>query len=205
MRTIDVAERRARLGIRHHLTTHVSMVDVARSLVGIHSTDPASVNVATFARTGADVTTIGHDLYESGELVRMLGMRRTLFVVPREVVPVIQAACTDAIAAGMRKRIVKMFIEEGGIAPDGSRWLRQAEKATLKGLAEMGEAAGAELSKKVPALRAKFVYAEGKAYGGPQNIAAQVLSLLGAEGRIVRCRPRGTWISGQYRWTTLGR
>lgn len=203
MRTIDAAERRARLGIRHHLTKHVTMVDAARSLVGIHSTDPGSVYLATFARAGADVTAIEHDLYAGGELVRMLGMRRTLFVVLREVVPVIQAACTDSIAAGMRKRIVKTFVEEGGIAPDGSKWLRQAEKATLNVLAEMGEAAGAELSKKVPALRAQFTYAEGKAYGGPQNIASQVLSLLGAEGRIVRCRPRGTWISGQYRWTTL--
>lgn len=203
MRTIDAAERRARLGVRHHLTKHTTMVDAARSLVGIHSTDPGSVYLATFARTGADTASIEHDLYEGGELVRMLGMRRTLFVVLREVVPVIQSACTDSIAAGMRKRIVRNFVEEGGIAPDGSKWLRQAEKATLKTLAEMGEAAGAELSKKVPALREQFVYAQGKAYGGPQNIASQVLGLLGAEGRIVRSRPRGTWISGQYRWTTL--
>ena len=200
MRTIDVAERRARLGRRHQLVKRAKLLDVARDLVGIHSTDPASVYLAAYARTGTDIESLEHDLYDSGQLVRMLGMRRTLFLFRTEIVPIVQAACTDAIAATMRKRVIT-FVEEGGIASDGAGWLRKTEKATLKTLEELGEAAGAELSKHVPALREKFVYAEGKAYGGPQNIAPQVLSLLGAQGRIVRRRPRGTWISGQYRWS----
>ena len=203
MRTIDVAERRARLGIRHHVAKRSTLPTVATDLVGIHSTDPTSVYLAAFARTGASVASIERDLYEGGELVRMLGMRRTLFVVRRDAVPIVQAACTDAVADVMRKRIVTNFIEGGGIAVNGSRWLQKAQQATLDAVAELGEAAGAELSKRVPALREQFVYAQGKAYGGPQNIAPQVLALLGAEGRIVRGRPRGTWISGQYRWSLM--
>jgi len=30
-----------------------------------------------------------------------------------------------------------------------------------------------------------------------------VLNVLGADGRIVRGRPRGSWISSQYRWSTI--
>ena len=202
-RRIDVAERRARLGIRHHLTSPTTFVEATRDLVAVHSTDPASVYVAAFARAGSSVDVIDHELYESGALVRMLGMRRTLFVVPTGLVPVVQAACTNAVAATMRKRIVTQLVEGGGIAKNGERWLRAAEEATLAALEEKGEAAGAELTKAVPALRAKYVYAEGKRWGGPTNIAPQVLSLLTAEGRIVRRRPRGSWISGQYRYALM--
>jgi hypothetical protein len=35
------------------------------------------------------------------------------------------------------------------------------------------------------------------------RLTTRVLVLLGAEGRIVRGRPRGTWISSQYRWAPL--
>jgi len=31
-------------------------------------------------------------------------------------------------------------------------------------------------------------------------MSTRVLFLLAAEGKIVRARPRGTWVSGQYRW-----
>jgi hypothetical protein len=36
-----------------------------------------------------------------------------------------------------------------------------------------------------------------------QRLTTRVLVLLGAEGRIVRGRPRGSWLSSQYRWTIL--
>jgi hypothetical protein len=32
------------------------------------------------------------------------------------------------------------------------------------------------------------------------GVSTRVLFLLATEGRIVRVRPRGTWVSGQYRW-----
>ena len=45
--------------------------------------------------------------------MRMLGMRRTLFVVPRELVPVVYAACTRTIAARERRRLEKMILDSG--------------------------------------------------------------------------------------------
>ena len=45
--------------------------------------------------------------------------------------------------------------------------------------------------------------AEGKPYAAVVNITARVLNVLGADGRIVRGRPRGSWISSQYRWSTV--
>jgi hypothetical protein len=43
--------------------------------------------------------------------------------------------------------------------------------------------------------------AEGKAYEAVQNMSTRVLFLLAADGKIVRGRPRGSWISSQYRWS----
>jgi hypothetical protein len=45
----------------------------------------------------------------------------------------------------------------------------------------------------------------GKKYEGVIGMASRTVLLLAAEGRITRARPRGTWISSQYRWTPMER
>ncbi|MGH3976486.1 MAG: winged helix DNA-binding domain-containing protein, partial [Pseudonocardiaceae bacterium] len=40
-------------------------------------------------------------------------------------------------------------------------------------------------------------------YQTSHHICTRVLLLLAADGRIVRGRPRGSWISSQYRWSPL--
>ncbi|MGH3014599.1 MAG: winged helix DNA-binding domain-containing protein, partial [Gaiellaceae bacterium] len=53
MRTIGVEERRARLARRHRLAPAARLddpVDIARDLVGLHASDPASVYVSAAAR-----------------------------------------------------------------------------------------------------------------------------------------------------------
>ena len=45
--------------------------------------------------------------------------------------------------------------------------------------------------------------AVGKSYAGTQSAHTRVLLLLGFEGAIVRARPVGSWINGQYRWATM--
>jgi hypothetical protein len=196
-------QRRARLGTRHLLAAPAPSgdpVEVARSLVALHSTDPATVFLAVLARApGATVETIERALYDDRSLVRILGMRRTLFVVPVGLVPTIQAACTRAIAARERRRYAKL-IEEAGIAADGAAWLDRAEADTLAALEARGGLFGAQLSADVPALRSKVHFGEGKKWGGAASTTTWVLSLLAADERVVRGRPRGSWMSSQYSW-----
>jgi hypothetical protein len=122
-----------------------------------------------------------------------------MFVLPLDLAAVVQAACTESIAAVQRRRYVKM-IETGGIAQDGGRWLDEAEAATMEALEARGEAYASELSRDVPRLREKLYFGAGKKWGGSQTMTTWVLFLLAAEGRIVRGRPRGAWTSSQWRW-----
>ena len=112
------AERRARLGRRHHLASLAAKVERAtRALIGLHSSDPASVFLSARARVkNFHIGDLERALYERRSLVRMLG--------------------------------------------------------------------------------------EGKKWGGDFGISTRVLFLLATEGRIVRARPKGSWISSQYRWAT---
>jgi hypothetical protein len=49
------------------------------------------------------------------------------------------------------------------------------------------------------------VVAPDKPYGGAINITSRLLLILAAQGRIVRGRPRGSWLSTQYSWSPIER
>ncbi len=202
VRTIGVTERRARLARRHFLGVPAGdVVEVAERLVGLHATDPATVHLSARARVaGLTVADVERSLYDDATLLRHLAMRRTLFVLPTAMLAMVRSACTDAIAAVQRRRLVA-DVQAGGLAADGARWLRAVERATLAVLARTGPATGAELARAVPALQAKLVVAPDRTWGGEVGVATRVFTVLAAEGRIVRGRPQGTWTSSRHRWT----
>ena len=206
MRRISDRERRARLAVRHHLAPSAKATDVvalAERMVGLHATDPATVFLAAAARLKKpDVAAVEQALYEDRTLVRTLCMRRTLFVLPVALVPIVQAAVTEALVPPERKRTVRM-IEEAGIARDGARWLRQAEAETIAAIEARGEVTGADLSKAVPRLRKQIPYGEGKTWAGKMGMTTRVLFLLACEQRVVRGRPQGSWTSTRYRWAPM--
>jgi Winged helix DNA-binding domain len=202
MTRFTVAERRARLAVRHHLATKAratAPADGANGVVALHATDPASVYLSLRARLSKPtVAEIERSLYEDKSLVRLLGMRRTMFVVSRELVPIIQSGCAKAIAEQQRKRYAQI-LETAGVG-DGA-FLKEVGDATVAALRRRGVATGAQLSTDEPRLRTTIKMAEGKAYASTVNITTWVLFQLGLDGRIMRGRPRGSWISSQYEWS----
>jgi hypothetical protein len=201
-------ERRARLAVRHLLAPGARVADVtelAGALVGLHGSDPASVFLSAAARLrrpARAVPALERALYERRTLVRTLCMRRTMFVLPVPLVPVVQAACTDALVPGERKRLVQM-LEDQGITKDGKRWLRKVEAETVAALEARGEATAAQLAQDVPGLRKKLTFGEGKKWAGTVGLSTRVLFLLSTEQRVVRGRPNGSWVSSQYRWAPM--
>src|SRR5512133_1000672 len=89
VRRVDADERRARLARRHRLASEHQAGDVVtatRSIVCLHATDPASVYLSARARV-ADLARADLDgaLYTDRTLVKHLSMRRTLFVLTRDL------------------------------------------------------------------------------------------------------------------------
>jgi hypothetical protein len=208
MHRIDTAERRRRIGVRHALSAQRPKRELGRladDMAGIHATDPASVYMELRART-FDLTRedIERALYDERALVKVLAMRRTMFVVSPSLASVIHAATAADIAARERRRTYQI-IEGAGITRDPARWVAAVERETLEALNELGEATAADLTKRVPGLREQIAFGEGKTWAGKVGVSTRLLFLLSAEGRIVRGRPKGTWLSSMYRWVPMDR
>jgi hypothetical protein len=205
VRRFCVDERRARLAVRHRLAPSVrtdDAVEIADSIVALHGTDPATVFLSAAARmVHPRVEALERALYDDRLLVRTLCMRRTMFVLPVAMVPVVQAACTDALVPGERRRTLGM-LEQNGV-PDAAQHLRMLEDATVAAIEQQGEATGAELSKLVPGLRQQLLVGQGTKWEGMIGLTTRVLFLLSTEQRIVRGRPKGGWTSSQYRWSPM--
>ncbi|MEU7527003.1 winged helix DNA-binding domain-containing protein [Saccharothrix sp. NPDC042600] len=192
-------DRRARLGRRHLLAAKADTVEeVVDALVGLHATDPATVFLSACARlTSPSVAAVEEAFYERRSLVRLLCMRRTMFAVTADLAPVVDAAAARAIAAKERAGLLKYLAE--GVGWDAER-LDEVERATLAALAARGEATVVELGRDVPDLLEQVVVAEGRKYETRQNVSSRVVRVLAADGRMRRSRPRGSWLSSQFRW-----
>lgn len=196
-------QRRARLGTRHLLapSAHVDRVEeVADALVAVHATDPATVFLSIAAR----LRTPGHEpveraLYDDVTLHRLLAMRRTMFVVPADLAPLVHGSTGVTISARERAKLLTYLSE--GVGWDARR-LAEVQQAVLAALRARGEATAAQLGQDVPALREQVVVAAGKPYETKQNVSSRIIRTLACDGHIRRARPRGSWISSQFRWTT---
>lgn len=199
-------QRRRRLVRRHRLRGDAAdPVDAARSVLALHATDPATVHLSVLARchaaTRSDVT---HALHEDRTLLRMMAMRRTLFVAPTDLAPMLHHAAAVDVAATMRRRLVKELGEQVTDPPvpadAADAWLEDVEQGVARALRQLGAASGVDLSAAEPRLRTAVVTEPGTDREFRRNITSQVLTLMGAEGRIVRGRTLGGWTSRRHVW-----
>ncbi|GAA1976251.1 winged helix DNA-binding domain-containing protein [Amycolatopsis minnesotensis] len=203
---IGAAQRRARLGVRHHLAAPgPSPEEITASLLALHATDPATVYLTVAARSPGTVPDVERALYEDRALVRMLGMRRTVFVFDVETAGIVQAACTDDVAVKEHRHLVKHLTELGHPEPvaDAEAWLAEVVESAARALGKRGAAFAQDLTADEPRLKQQLRMAPGKPYESVGAITSRVLFLLAATGRAVRGRPRGSWLSTQYRWSTI--
>jgi hypothetical protein len=204
-RTITVEERRARLARRHRLLPERRTDDVAAvadDLVALHSSDPVTVFLSAMVRMSEpSVSAVEAALYVDRALIRHHAMRRTLWVATPGVARLMHAAATRRLAAPQHRRTAKL-LEANGIE-DGDRWLADAKRRVLAQLHEHGPMTARALGERVPELRHPLEMAPGKSYNAVAAAHTRVLTQLGFEGEIVRTRPVGTWVSGQYTWAAM--
>jgi hypothetical protein len=206
MRSFTVVERRARLARRHFLARQAGSIDgVVADLVGLHATDPATPYLSLWARMpGFKVADLDAEVYGRRTLVKHLAMRRTLWTVRVEDLPLIQASASDRVAANERRRLAA-DAQKAGITKDGDKWLDAACAAVLRYLAGHGEASAKELRAALPELQGRYDYAPGKRWGGETPLAPRVLTVLSVRGDIVRGPNDGAWTISRPRWAPMDR
>jgi hypothetical protein len=203
VRTITVQQRRRAMVHRHHLAGDADdPAAVTRALIALHATDPASVYLSVLARSAVStLADVADALYERRSLVRWMAMRRTLFVFPREDIPTVQAAVSTPLAAMLRRRLIRQLQRNGSDPPidgDVGRWLADLEDRTEDALARRGTATGTQLADDEPALTTRILARAPS--DRPQNLTSSLLTLMSADGRLVRATPTGAWTSRQHRW-----
>src|SRR3954447_15930443 len=113
----------------------------------------------------------------------------------------VQAAVSTPLAAALRRQLISRIQRNGTeppVAGPADTWMQTLERAVAEALVDSGSATGAQLAAAVPALRTAI--AARNASECPQALTSPLLTLMSAEGRIVRAIPTGAWTSRHHRW-----
>jgi hypothetical protein len=204
VRHIDDDERRARLGLRHALATPVAdTLAAARAVTCLHATEPASVHVAAWARSGVSRDQVDRTLYIERSIVKQLAMRRTVFAFPRELLPAVWGSASARVA-GQQLRRMAQEMEASGVASDGEAWAKKHVTLVRRMIEEDGPLTTAEVRAALPALDARVTRGKGR-YQADVALAASVIVTLAASGAIVRGENTGGWKTSRPRWTSAVR
>lgn len=202
---ITDAQRRARL-VTRQFADATSPEDVVSSVLALHATDPATVYLSVLARArSSTVEDVRDAMYDRRSLVRLMAMRRTLFVLAHDDVPVVHAAASLGVAKTMRARLKKQVstLPTEPVVENVEKWLAAVEKETDAQLRSVGIATGAELSAAVPLLKTALLPTTDKAYDVKRYVTSEVLVMMAAEGKLVRVEPRGAWTSRRHAWAPI--
>ena len=202
MRHVADAERRARLAQRHALAPGCRADDVAaatRAMTVLHATEPATVHLSCWCRVdGLTTADVDRALHDDRVVVKQLAMRRTLFVVPRDLLPAVWGSASARTAGTERASLVKGVVRTG-LADDGEVWLDEARGQVLELLAAVPEGLTAqEVRAALPMIDTTL-----QLTGGSVPAAARVITHLGATGDVVRAANTGHWRVSRPRWALM--
>jgi hypothetical protein len=128
-------------------------------------------------------------------------MRRTAFVLPPDLAAIALAACSRSVGRVQRRQL-EQWIDKAGMAKDPAAWLKKLEESTFQAVAARGTATAVQVSIDVPQLQRRLVVAAGSRNEASVSLGPFVLRLLAVDGRLIRGRPRGGWLSTQWSWAT---
>lgn len=200
------AAQRRRLLVHRHLLDQsgTSPRQVTNALVAVHATDPATPYLSILARTtGVRIEDIAAAMYDQRLLVRWLAMRRTVFLLDRDIVPDVQAAVSTPLSDVLRRRLETVLEKNKALpdVPDIPAWVRSVEANVRAAAGEIGDATGAQLSAVEP--RMKTAIPPRLPSDTKQTVTSSLLAMMSAAGEIVRGTPVGAWTTRQHRWQSV--
>jgi hypothetical protein len=196
--------RRARIARRHgvHPDHRYDTIGAATSaMTALHATEPATPHLSLHARVrGLTVEDVDAALYEERSLVRTMAMRRTLFVVARDVLPAVAGCAGRRVAEAERRRLAR---EAGAIEGElGADWITAASEQIVDCLTGR-ELSTRELRDALPHLGGTFTAAPGTKWSTEVSIMSRLLTMLAAAGDVVRGRNAGHWRISRPLWTSM--
>ncbi|MFL6021742.1 MAG: DNA glycosylase AlkZ-like family protein, partial [Marmoricola sp.] len=201
MQQISDDQRRARLALRHGLATPFGSVeDATAAMTCWHATEPASVHLAAWARTGCSRADVDRALYEDRTIVKQLAMRRTVFTFPRDLLPAVWGSAAARVAVQQRGQLARDVVKHG-VTGDGETWVAEACAAVLAHLRTVGPTTTVKLREALPVLDARMSLSPGTNWAAEVSVAPRVLTTLAASGVIVRGANEGSWKVSRPRWT----
>jgi Winged helix DNA-binding domain len=204
VRTVTNAERRARLGARHALADPVpDVLSAAHAVVCLHATEPSSLHLSAWARSGTSRDDVDAALYTERSLIKQLAMRRTVFAVPVDLLPAVRGSAAARVA-GQQSALLARTVVAGGLAADeagGAAWVERACEQVLEQL-RRAPATTRQLRELLPVLAERLPRPEARK-APPAPVAARLLTVLAARGAVVRGMNQGGWTTSRPVWTLL--
>jgi hypothetical protein len=193
------AHRRARIGRRHGLHAdhrYDDMLSATTAMTALHATEPATPHLTLSARVGGlTVKDVETALYDARAVVKPMAMRRTLFVVTRDLLPAVAGSAGRRVADAERKRLAKD-------AAVDSAWIAAACAQVVDRLGGV-ELSTRDLRDALPDLAHTFTAAPGSKWSAEVPVMARVLTILGASGEVVRAHNAASWRVSRPLWTAM--
>lgn len=170
-------------------------------MTALHATEAATPYLSLHARTSSltvdDVSTV---LYDARSLVRVMAMRRTLWVVTRDLVPAVAGSAGRRVADAQRRGTAKEAVELD--AALGPTWIDDAADRIVACL-DGRELSAKQLRAALPDLGGTFTAAPGTRWATDVPTMTRLLVTLSATGEVVRGRNDGHWRISKPLWTSM--
>jgi len=196
--------RRARIARRHglHPDHRYDTIQAATTaMTAWHATEPSTPHLSLHARTGGlTVTDVEAALYDERSIVRTMAMRRTLWVITRDLLPAVAGGPGRRVADVERRRLAKEAAHLE--ATEGADWLATASRQVVEYLADH-EVSARQLRDALPHLGGTFQAAPGTKWSAEVATMTRLLTILTAEGLVVRGHNAGHWRISRPTWTSM--
>jgi hypothetical protein len=202
MLQVTTAHRRARIARRHGLAVehrHDDLLTATRAMTALHATEPSTPHLSLHARVRhLTVDDVERALYDDRAVIKVMGMRRTLFVVDRQLVAPIAGSVGARVADANARRLSTEAAEQG-LGPD---WIAAA-RADLVAELTGRQRTSRELRQHLDHLGGTFVAGPGTKWAAEISTMSRLLTIFAADGSLVRARNAGHWRISRPTWTSM--